>query len=161
MESTIEQKETRSPTDFLNSIKGKMVLVKLNSGVDYKGILACLDGFMNIAMEQTEVRVYMTSTQRWCVLGITCWISQYTRLFIECMYTCRNMWEDSWRISMEIALLEEIMCCTLVLSLGNEVASWSTYLNAWYERLLRHTKHELFLWLCCERWCMGYAYIYI
>lgn len=72
MESTIEQKETRSPTDFLNSIKGKMVLVKLNSGVDYKGILACLDGFMNIAMEQTEVRVYMTSTQRWCVLGITC-----------------------------------------------------------------------------------------
>ena len=30
------------------------VVVKLNSGVDYRGILACLDGFMNIAMEQTE-----------------------------------------------------------------------------------------------------------
>ncbi|KAI8112920.1 hypothetical protein M9434_004240 [Picochlorum sp. BPE23] len=44
----------KSPTDFLKSIKGKTVLVKLNSGVDYKGILACLDGFMNIAMEQTE-----------------------------------------------------------------------------------------------------------
>lgn len=29
-------------------------MVKLNSGVDYRGILACLDGFMNIAMEQTE-----------------------------------------------------------------------------------------------------------
>ena len=28
--------------------------VKLNSGTDYKGVLACLDGYMNIAMEQTE-----------------------------------------------------------------------------------------------------------
>lgn len=27
----------RSPSDFLNSIRGKTVLVKLNSGVDYKG----------------------------------------------------------------------------------------------------------------------------
>lgn len=27
----------KSPTDFLKSIKGKTVLVKLNSGVDYKG----------------------------------------------------------------------------------------------------------------------------
>lgn len=29
-------------------------MVKLNSGVDYRGVLSCLDGFMNIAMEQTE-----------------------------------------------------------------------------------------------------------
>ncbi len=28
--------------------------MKLNSGTDYKGVLACLDGYMNIAMEQTE-----------------------------------------------------------------------------------------------------------
>lgn len=28
--------------------------MKLNSGVSYQGILACLDGYMNIAMEQTE-----------------------------------------------------------------------------------------------------------
>ena len=28
--------------------------MKLNSGVDYRGVLACLDGYMNIAMEQTE-----------------------------------------------------------------------------------------------------------
>ncbi|KAA6416543.1 MAG: U6 snRNA-associated Sm LSm6-like [Trebouxia sp. A1-2] len=40
----------RTPADFLKSIKGKPVVVKLNSG----GILACLDGYMNIAMEQTE-----------------------------------------------------------------------------------------------------------
>jgi U6 snRNA-associated Sm-like protein LSm6 len=44
----------KSPTDFLKSVLGKPVVVKLNSGVDYRGILACLDGFMNIAMEQAE-----------------------------------------------------------------------------------------------------------
>jgi len=45
----------KTPADFLKSIKGRHVVVKLNSGVDYRGILACLDGYMNIAMEQTEV----------------------------------------------------------------------------------------------------------
>jgi len=44
----------RTPADFLNSVIGRPVVVKLNSGVDYRGILACLDGYMNIAMEQTE-----------------------------------------------------------------------------------------------------------
>lgn len=44
----------KNPSDFLRQIIGKPVIVKLNSGVTYKGILACLDGFMNIAMEQTE-----------------------------------------------------------------------------------------------------------
>ncbi|XP_071735166.1 sm-like protein LSM6A isoform X2 [Rutidosis leptorrhynchoides] len=40
---------TKTPSDFLKSIRGRPVVVKLNSG-----ILACLDGYMNIAMEQTE-----------------------------------------------------------------------------------------------------------
>lgn len=44
----------RSPADFLKQVIGKPVVVKLHSGVTYKGVLACLDGFMNIAMEQTE-----------------------------------------------------------------------------------------------------------
>ncbi|CAJ0745197.1 18044_t:CDS:2 [Entrophospora sp. SA101] len=44
----------RSPTEFLNNVIGRPVIVKLNSGVDYKGILSCLDGYMNIALEQTE-----------------------------------------------------------------------------------------------------------
>lgn len=44
----------RNPTDFLKQVIGKPVVVQLNSGVTYRGILACLDGFMNIAMEQTE-----------------------------------------------------------------------------------------------------------
>ncbi|KAJ1279257.1 hypothetical protein BS78_04G141700 [Paspalum vaginatum] len=43
----------KTPSDFLKSIRGRPV-VKLNSRVDYRGILACLDGYLNIAMEQTE-----------------------------------------------------------------------------------------------------------
>ena len=44
----------KSPSEFLKQVLGKPVIVQLNSGVTYRGILACLDGFMNIAMEQTE-----------------------------------------------------------------------------------------------------------
>lgn len=35
-----------------SQVTGRPVVVKLNTGVDYKGVLACLDGYMNIAMEQ-------------------------------------------------------------------------------------------------------------
>mmetsp|Transcript_14339 Transcript_14339/g.42062 ORF Transcript_14339/g.42062 Transcript_14339/m.42062 type:complete len:101 (-) Transcript_14339:251-553(-) len=44
----------RSPSDFLKAVLGRPVNVRLNSGTDYQGVLACLDGYMNIAMEQTE-----------------------------------------------------------------------------------------------------------
>jgi small nuclear ribonucleoprotein (snRNP)-like protein len=80
---------TRTPADFLKAIKGRPVVVRLNSGADYRGestskhlrrqrrrrqfssflthvpspslhhltgVLACLDGYMNIALENTEVR---------------------------------------------------------------------------------------------------------
>merc|ERR1712157_54071 len=47
-------KSQKSPKDFLKAIKGRHVSVKLNHGAEYKGVLACLDGYMNIAMEQTE-----------------------------------------------------------------------------------------------------------
>ena len=43
-----------TPGQFVQSIVGMPVSVKLNSGVEYRGILACLDGFMNLALEQTE-----------------------------------------------------------------------------------------------------------
>lgn len=43
-----------TPGDFVHSIVGKSVVVKLNSGVSYHGVLACLDGFMNLALEQSE-----------------------------------------------------------------------------------------------------------
>ena len=73
---------TNNPSDFLKTVLGRPVVVKLNSGVDYRGVLAaprsrlpprcrhptrrerrsrpragvlaCLDSYMNIAMEQTE-----------------------------------------------------------------------------------------------------------
>ena len=91
-----EEKNKRTPSEFLKQVLGRPVVVKLNSGVDYRGmlrrlhspthnlrvrtrhglsvfdlcqscywcgvlirralagILAHLDGYMNIAMEQTE-----------------------------------------------------------------------------------------------------------
>ena len=50
----VKKSNSRSPSDFLKSVLGRPVRVKLNSGVEYRGVLACLDGYMNIAMEQTE-----------------------------------------------------------------------------------------------------------
>jgi len=47
-------RNNNNPSEFLKTVIGRPVTVKLNSGVCYKGVLACLDGFMNIAMEQTE-----------------------------------------------------------------------------------------------------------
>ena len=46
--------DKRTPSDFLKAILGWPVSVKLNNGTNDKGVLACLDGYMNIAMEQTE-----------------------------------------------------------------------------------------------------------
>ncbi|KZT51197.1 U6 snRNA-associated Sm-like protein LSm6 [Calocera cornea HHB12733] len=43
-----------TPADFLKGVIGKRVVVRLTSGVDYQGLLSCLDGYMNIALEQTE-----------------------------------------------------------------------------------------------------------
>ena len=71
---------TGSPTDFLKNVVGKRVIVRLNSGVDYRGlqamtclesmlivlgVLSCLDGYMNIALEQTEEHVGGTVTNRY------------------------------------------------------------------------------------------------
>ena len=44
----------RTPTMFLNQVVGRSVVVKLNNNTEYRGVLACLDGYMNIALEQTE-----------------------------------------------------------------------------------------------------------
>lgn len=43
-----------SLSQFIQQIHGRPVVVKLVSGVDYRGVLSCLDGYMNIALEQTE-----------------------------------------------------------------------------------------------------------
>ena len=44
----------KKPTEFLKAIIGRPVVIKLNSGVEYRGVLGCLDGFLNVALEQTE-----------------------------------------------------------------------------------------------------------
>lgn len=42
-----------SPNDFLKHVIGKPVVVRLVSGIDYRGTLTGLDGHMNIALEET------------------------------------------------------------------------------------------------------------
>ncbi|KAG0342951.1 U4/U6-U5 snRNP complex subunit lsm6 [Podila humilis] len=49
-----QQQQQQQQQDFTSFLIGRPVIVKLNSGVDYRGVLACLDGYMNIALEQTE-----------------------------------------------------------------------------------------------------------
>ncbi|GAA5984645.1 hypothetical protein JCM10908_003438 [Rhodotorula pacifica] len=49
-----QQQELPGPGAFLKGVVGQHVVVRLNSGVDYRGVLSCLDGYMNIALEQTE-----------------------------------------------------------------------------------------------------------
>ncbi|KAI0018294.1 U6 snRNA-associated Sm-like protein LSm6 [Xylariomycetidae sp. FL0641] len=48
------QGEGKDPSAFLSDIIGNPVIVKLNSGVVYKGELQSVDGYMNIALEKTE-----------------------------------------------------------------------------------------------------------
>lgn len=69
---------TGSPSDFLKTVVGEHVVVRLNSGVDYRGtlspfppllslpltlllfagVLSCLDGYMNIAVRLPLARVW-------------------------------------------------------------------------------------------------------
>lgn len=75
---------TGSPTEFLKGVVGKRVIVRLTSGVDYRGashflawrwylskffpaagVLSCLDGYMNIALEQTEEHANGRVTNRY------------------------------------------------------------------------------------------------
>lgn len=53
----------RSPTDFIRSIFGKPVIVKLHNGDEYLGVLGSIDGFLNIALEQTEARIFNRPTR--------------------------------------------------------------------------------------------------
>ncbi|RSH87987.1 U4/U6-U5 snRNP complex subunit lsm6 [Apiotrichum porosum] len=49
-----QQPVAGSPSDFLKNIVGKKVKVRIGSGIDYHGLLTCLDGYMNVALEDTE-----------------------------------------------------------------------------------------------------------
>lgn len=42
------------PTNFLSSIIGSAVSVKLHNGVEYLGDLHSIDGFMNVVLEKAK-----------------------------------------------------------------------------------------------------------
>ncbi|XP_015931125.1 small nuclear ribonucleoprotein F [Parasteatoda tepidariorum] len=43
-----------NPKPFLNSLTGKPVFVKLKWGMEYKGYLVSVDGYMNLQLANTE-----------------------------------------------------------------------------------------------------------
>ncbi|KAA8495854.1 U6 snRNA-associated Sm-like protein LSm6 [Porphyridium purpureum] len=47
-------KTQRSPSEFLKGVLGRPVVVRLHNGTEFRGVLACMDGYMNVALEQTE-----------------------------------------------------------------------------------------------------------
>jgi len=46
--------DSKDPSAFLTEIIGVPVVVKLNSGIVYKGELQSVDGYMNIALEKCQ-----------------------------------------------------------------------------------------------------------
>ena len=56
-ESAAAPAQPAAPSLFLQKIVGEKVVVRLSGGIDYVGVLSCLDGFMNIALEDTEEHV--------------------------------------------------------------------------------------------------------
>ena len=45
-----------TPSAFLAAIHGKPVEIRLSNSTEMHGTLSCLDGFMNVALEQAEER---------------------------------------------------------------------------------------------------------
>ncbi|VDO37612.1 unnamed protein product [Heligmosomoides polygyrus] len=43
-----------NPKPFLNSLTGKPIVCKLKWGMEYKGILVAVDGYMNLQMANAE-----------------------------------------------------------------------------------------------------------
>ncbi|KAF6743127.1 Sm-like ribonucleoprotein [Ephemerocybe angulata] len=42
------QQHPGSPTDFLKGVVGKRVIMRLTSGVDYRGVFSCLLGYVGL-----------------------------------------------------------------------------------------------------------------
>jgi small nuclear ribonucleoprotein F len=43
-----------NPKPFLNALTGKSVIVKLKWGMEYRGFLVSVDGYMNLQLANTE-----------------------------------------------------------------------------------------------------------
>lgn len=46
--------QLHTPAEFLKRIIGQPVQVKLLANIEYHGKLSCLDGYMNIALEESK-----------------------------------------------------------------------------------------------------------
>ena len=51
-----------NPKPFLNSLLGKVVMIKLKWGHEYKGYLVSTDGYMNLQLAQAEEFIDGAST---------------------------------------------------------------------------------------------------
>lgn len=45
-EAKLKMNRKTSTSDFLKQLVGRPVVVKLNNGLDYRGVLSCLDGLV-------------------------------------------------------------------------------------------------------------------
>ena len=52
--AAVVEKARIAPGDIVRLLVGRPVGVRLGDGTEYRGILVCVDGFMNVAMEQAE-----------------------------------------------------------------------------------------------------------
>jgi small nuclear ribonucleoprotein F len=51
-----------NPKPFLNSLTGKPVVCKLKWGMEYRGVLVSVDGYMNLQLANTEEYIDGTNT---------------------------------------------------------------------------------------------------
>ncbi|CDR37342.1 CYFA0S01e09802g1_1 [Cyberlindnera fabianii] len=63
--STTETTTVSAPSKFLGELTGGKVVVKLYSGEEYHGTLDTIDGYMNIALEETQEVVEGTVTRKY------------------------------------------------------------------------------------------------
>ena len=50
-----------NPKPFLNGLTGKPVMVKLKWGMEYKGYLVSVDGYMNLQVKLAEIVIVVAS----------------------------------------------------------------------------------------------------
>lgn len=67
-----------NPKPFLNGLTGKPVIVKLKWGMEYKGYLVSVDGYMNVQVSLSSVKSFFFFTNLTCFYGLKreCWLEK-------------------------------------------------------------------------------------
>ena len=68
-----------NPKPFLNGLTGKPVMVKLKWGMEYKGYLVSVDGYMNLQLASAEEYIDSTFTGNLGEILIRCNNALYIR----------------------------------------------------------------------------------